>query len=162
MNLFWNFLDRVEHDMKMLGAACLIGMVIITCLDVIGRLMSYPIFGSEEMVAFLMTIVVGLSLPFAHKEKIHVGVEIVVRLLPEKTQKFIRLCTDTVSLALMITITVMMFVFAMNMMESGEVSMNLEWPEYYVIFTLSICFFVLNFFILKDIISYFKKDKGST
>ncbi len=88
------------------------------------------------------------------------GVEIVVRLLPAKTQALIKLGTDIATLALMVTITVMMFIFARSTELSGEVSMNLELPEYMVIYALSICFFALNFFILKDIVLFFSRDKG--
>lgn len=128
------------------------GMVIVTCLDVIGRsAFDTPIFGSEEMVHFLLTLTLAFSLPFAHMEKIHVGVEIVYRLLSAKTRLFLKLITDIMSLLLMATITVMMFDYWAVTKDSGEVSMNLEFPEYTIIFALALCFFVLNFFILRDI-----------
>ncbi len=136
------------------------GMVIMTCCDVVSRMFGYPIFGAEEIVTFLVTLVIGLSLPFAHQEKIHVGVEIVVRLLPESTQRKIKFGTDLASLALMITITIMMFYFGYSTQSSGEVSMNLEFPEYMVIYGLAVCFFIWDFYILKDIILFFQKEKG--
>jgi len=160
MNSFWTFLDKLEGKMKSLGAICLMGMVTVTCCDVIGRAIGYPIFGSEEIVFFLMALVVGLSLPFSHKEKIHVGVEIVVRLLPEKTQLLIKFFTDIATLVLMALITVMMAFYASDTAESGEVSMNLELPEYTIMYALSFCFLILCFFVLKDIIQYINEDKG--
>lgn len=160
MNAFWTFFDKLENKMKNLGAICLMGMVTVTCCDVIGRALGYPIFGSEEIVFFLMTLVIGFSLPFSHKEKIHVGVEIFVRLLSEKNQRLIKFFTDIATLGLMITITWMMTIYAFDTSESGEVSMNLELPEYTIMYALSFCFFVLCFFVLKDIIQYIKEDKG--
>jgi TRAP-type C4-dicarboxylate transport system permease small subunit len=151
MKSFWAFFDSLEHKMRIMGAICLMGMVIITCSDIIGRIFSHPIFGSEEIVHFLLTLVLGFSLPFSHMEKIHVGVEIVYRLLPAKTKLFLKLFTDILSLALMVTITVMMFDYWATTRESGEVSMNLEFPEYTIIFALAFCFLILNFFILRDI-----------
>ena len=169
MKAIWQYFDRLEQKMRILGATCLIGMVALTCCDVIGRIFGYPIFGSEEIVSFLLTMVIALSLPYAHMEKIHVGVEIVFRLLPSKAQLMLKIFTDTLSLLLMMTITVMMFSYWADSRESGEVSMNLEFPEYTVIFALAACFFVLNLFILrdlviiqdiKDIILSSKKEKG--
>ncbi len=160
MNSCWAFVDKLENKMKNLGAICLMGMVVTTCCDVTGRLFGYPIFGSEEIVFFLMTLVIGFALPFSHKEKIHVGVEILVRLLPEKTQRLIRFFTDIATLGLMIVITWKMAEYAADTAESGEVSMNLELPEYMIMYALSFCFLVLCFFVLKDIIKYLQEDKG--
>lgn len=166
----WLLFDRFEQKMRAMGAICLVGMMTITCVDVIGRyFFDRPIFGSEEIVHFLLTMVIGFSLPYSHMEKIHVGVEIVYRLLPAKTRLFLKLFTDILSLMLMIIITVMMFKYWATTRASGEVSMNLEFPEYYIIFILAGCFFILNFFILRDIlilanvkksIESFKQEKG--
>jgi TRAP-type C4-dicarboxylate transport system permease small subunit len=152
MKLFWALFDSLEKRMRMAGAICLMGMVTITCLDIIGRFFDHPIFGSEEIVHFLLTMVLAFSLPFSHLEKIHVGVEIVYRLLPAKFRLFLKLFTDILTLLLMIIITVMMFRFWADTRASGEVSMNLGFPEYLVIFVLAFCFLVLNFFILRDIL----------
>ncbi len=152
MKAIWSFFDRLESKMRALGAACLVGMVLMTCADITGNFFDHPIFGSEEIVSFLMTLVIALTLPFSHLERIHVGVEIVFRLLPAKVQVPLKIFTDFLSLLLMIAITVMMFFYGYDTWESGEVSMNLEFPEYLVIFALAVCFFVLVFFILRDII----------
>lgn len=147
--------------MKQIGAFFLVGMVAVTCSDVAGRFFGSPIFGSEEIVTFLLCLVVAFSLPFSHQEKIHVGVEILVRLLSPRTQAIVKLCTDIATLGLMITITVMMFDYARTTQLSGEVSMNLELPEYWVIYALAGCFFALNFFIIRDITLFFKKSRGN-
>lgn len=144
--------DRVEKVMRNLGAFFLVGMMALTCSDIIGRFFDRPIFGSEELVHFMLTLVIGFSLPYSHMEKIHVGVEIVYRLLPPKVKLFLKLITDIVSLGLMVIITIMMFEYYRTTRESGEVSMNLEFPEYTIIFALAFCFLILNFFILRDII----------
>ena len=152
MKSFWKFFVSLEGKMRALGAFFLMGMVFVTCCDIIGRIFSHPIFGSEEIVHFMLTLVIGLSLPFSHMEKIHVGVEIVYRLLSARTRLFLKLLTDIISLALMVIITTMMFDYYATTKETGEVSMNLEFPEYTIIFALACCFLILSFFILRDIV----------
>ena len=137
--------------MRAIAAFSLMGMVIVTCSDITVRLFDRPIFGSEEIVSFLLVFVIGFTLPFSHLERIHVGVEIVFRLLPPKVQILLKILTDFLSLLLMATITVMMFFYWLDTKESGEVSMNLEFPEYRIIFTMACCFGVLNIFILRDL-----------
>jgi TRAP-type C4-dicarboxylate transport system permease small subunit len=152
MKAIWPILDRLEKKMRALAAVCLVGMVVITCSDITMRFFDNPIFGSEEIVSFLLTLVIALSLPYSHLEKIHVGVEILFRLLKPRVQIVLKTVTDIMSLFLMVAITVMMFSYWYDTWQSGEVSMNLEFPEYYIILGLAVCFFCLNFFIIRDII----------
>lgn len=160
MKQIWSFFDRLEARMRGLGAICLMGMVALTCSDIIGRAFGNPIFGSEEIVSFLLTLVLALSLPYAHMEKVHVGVEIVFRLLPVPVRVILSLITNIFSLVLMILITVMMYDYFAETRETGEVSMNLEFPEYTIILALTFGFFILNFFILRDIIELFNVRKS--
>jgi TRAP-type transport system small permease protein len=152
MKTFWALIDGLERKMRGLGAFCLMAMVILTCTDIIGRVFSRPIFGTEELISFLMVIVLGTALPLSHKEKIHVGVEIVFRLFSAPIRVALTLITTTVSLALMVIIAVMMFDYAKAIRDAGQVSMNLQFPEYTIIFALAVCFMIMNLLILRDII----------
>jgi len=79
--MFWKTIDWIVEKLKIVGAACLVGMTFLTCADVVGRLFLHPIFGSVEIVAFMATLSVAMALPYTHKIQGHVGVEILVRLL---------------------------------------------------------------------------------
>jgi TRAP-type C4-dicarboxylate transport system permease small subunit len=157
MNKFWAFLDYIQDKMKIISAICLAGMVLLTCIDVVGRLLNHPIFGAEEIVAILSTFVIALSLPYAHKEKCHIGVEILMRLFSLRTQAVVKFSTDILAFILFLIVTWRMTDYAHTMQKVGEVSMNLEFPTYYVIYLLSFCFFVFSLFILQDIFKFFKK-----
>ncbi len=143
--------------MKIISAICLAAMVLLTCIDVVGRLLNHPIFGAEEIVAILSTLVIALSLPYAHKEKCHIGVEIVMRLFSLRTQAVVKFFTDTLAFILFLIVTWRMADYAHTMQKAGEVSMNLEFPTYYVIYLLSFCFFIFSLYILKDILKFFTK-----
>jgi len=142
--------------MRALAAFCLFAMVVVTCADIVGRAFGAPIFGSEEIASFLLTGALALSLPFTHLEKAHVGVEIVFRLLPVRARVVLTLVTGIFSLLLMALITVMMYRYFAATRESGEVSMNLEFPEYWVILILAFGFFVVSGFMLRDVIPMFR------
>ena len=159
MNRLWTSVECIQDIMKKLGAVCLISMALITCIDIAGRFFDHPVFGSEEIVAILAAITIALSLPYAQKKKAHIGVEIVMRLFSQKTQSVIQLCTNILAFGLFIVVTWRMTVYAHTIQKSGQVSMNLEFPEYYVIYLLSFCFFIFTCFLLKDIIMFFKKGE---
>ena len=160
MNSFWNFIQWILNKMKIIGAACLVGMTFLTCADVVGRAFGHPIFGSVEIVGFMATLAVVMAMPYTHQVQGHIGVEILVRLFSKRTQTIIDICMGIVSLILFAIITWRMTVYAYTMQESGEVSMNLELPEHFIIYVTAICLLVFTLIILKDIIENIRKLKA--
>ncbi|CAB1081859.1 TRAP dicarboxylate transporter, DctQ subunit, unknown substrate 3 [Olavius algarvensis Delta 1 endosymbiont] len=146
--------------MKIIGAACLVGMTFLTCADVIGRAFGHPIFGSVEIVGFMATLAVVMALPYTHQVNGHIGVELVVRWLPEKTQTLIDICTGILSLLLFALITWRMVIYAHTMQKSGEVSMNLELPEHLIIYIAAFCLLIFTLNISQTIINNIRKLKS--
>jgi TRAP-type C4-dicarboxylate transport system permease small subunit len=152
MNNLWIILDRVNAALKVLGAACLVGMMALTCVDVVGRYFGHPIFGSVELVIFMATLTTALALPYTHEVKGHIGVEIFVRLFSERTQAIFDVCTNLATLVLMGLITWRMTLYAGTIRDSGQVSMSLEFPEHTIIYTVAFCFLVFSLLVVKDIV----------
>ena len=159
MNNFSKGLDKFSGLLKIIGATALTGMMLLTVVDVVGRFFKHPIFGSVELVGFLATIVVAAALPYTYKVDGHVGVEILVRLLPKKKQLIIYLFTRTLSLFFFCLISWQMFLYAMDIHETGEVSMNLEFPIYYIIYLLAFGLLVFSVTILEAIVKNIKQLK---
>ena len=157
MLTFQKIIEWILDKLKIIGAGCLVGMMFLTCADVVGRLFRHPIFGSVELVAFMSTLAVAMALPYTHKLKGHIGVEILVRKFSLKTQTIIDVCTGILSLALFTVVTWRMNVYAHTMQESGEVSMNLELPEHMIIYVVAFCFLIFLLIILQDTIQNIRK-----
>ena len=160
MDSFWKIVQWVLDKMKIIGAACLAGMMLLTCADVIGRAFGHPIYGSVEIVGFMATLAVVMAMPYTHLVQGHIGVEIVVRLFSAKTQIIIDICTGILSLMLFAIVTWRMTVYANTMQESGEVSMNLELPEHFVIYVTAFCLLTFTLIILRDIVGNVRKLKS--
>ena len=149
MHVISQALHKFSDLLKLIGAVALTTMMMLTVVDVIGRFFKMPIFGSVELVGFLATIVVAAALPYTYKMDGHVGVEILVRLLSEKTQIWIDIFTRTLTLILFILITWQMFLYAEDIYHTGEVSMNLEFPIYYIVYLLSFALLVFTVTIVE-------------
>ena len=156
MEIIWKCLAGIRTLFKITGAAALMGMMLLTCADVIGRYLGRPIFGSVEIVGFLATLSAALALPYAHEMKSHIGVEILVQKLPQKTQAIIDLCTNMVAMVFFAIVTWRMFIYAETFRKSGEVSMNLEFPEHTIIYITAFCFLFFAMTIIEEIINAFK------
>ncbi len=157
MSIFSNALDKFSGLLKIIGAVSLTGMMLLTVVDVIGRFFKHPIFGSVELVGFFATIVVAAALPYTYKAEGHVGVEILVRLLSKKTQILIDIFTRVVSLILFCLITWQMFLYAADIHETGEVSMNLEFPIYYIVYLLAFGLLAFSITIIETIFENIKQ-----
>lgn len=156
MKSLWLIFEKIQEKMKMIAAFCLMGMCLMTCSDVFLRAtLNMPIFGSEELVTIFASLAIAFSLPYAHKKDVHIGVEILIRLLSKRAQSIIKVVTQIFSLIFMGIITYRMSIYAVTMGESGERSMNLEFPTYYIVHILTFCFLIFSIFILKDIIVFF-------
>lgn len=152
-----SILDRIEKIMRNIAATCLMAMACVTGADVLMRgLFNSPIFGSEEIVGIFGIVVVGFALPYTHYQKSHIGVEILVRKLSKRTRRAVSLLTTSATLALIAIITWRMFLYASSQAETGEVSMNLELPEYMVIYVLAFGFMVYTVCLIVDIIKFFQ------
>lgn len=151
MRIIFQALNKFSDILKLIGAIALTTMMLLTVVDVIGRFFKSPVFGSVELVGFLATIVVAAALPYTYKMDGHVGVEILVRLLPDKTQTWIDIVTRTLTFILFCLITWQMFLYAEDIYKTGEVSMNLEFPIYYIVYLLAFGLLIFTVTILETI-----------
>lgn len=150
-------LDWLSDILKKGGSFFLVGMMALTCADVIGRMFGYPILGAVELVMAMTTLAIGMGLPFTHANRGHVGVEILVRLFSARTQTIIELCTSTLSFLLFAIVSWRMFVYAHTLQNTGEETVNLALPLFIFIYALSFCLVIFTLNILRDILVNIQK-----
>lgn len=157
MNTFLKKIEWVTKIMKITGAACLVGMMFLTCIDVVGRLLGHPIFGSVEVVRFMATLAVAMAMPYTHQVKGHIGVEVLWQVFSKKARTIVDLCTGFLSLVLFALVTWRMALYANTIQKSGEVSMNLELPVHIIVYVIAFCFVIFTFIILENVIQTINK-----
>ncbi len=150
---------RLRLVCKVGGAFCLGGMTLLTCVDVVGRKLGHPIFGSVELVGFMATLAAALALPYTHHVQGHIGVEIVVKNFSERTQKTFDLFTNILALVFFSLVTWRMFVYAGTIRASGEVSISLKFPEHLIILAVAVSFLVFVLTIFEEIVSISRQLK---
>lgn len=162
MILLNRFLNLVSDLLRSAGALALTLMMLITVADVAGRFFKHPIFGSVELVGFLAVAVAAAAMPHTYKVGGHVGVEIITRLLPRKTRLVLDLFTRTLTLLLFSVAAWQMFVYAKDMQQAGEVSMNLEFPLLYIVLVLAVSLAFFSGTILQQIVGTINQFKKGT
>ena len=149
----WKVVEVLRTALKVCGAVCLMGMTLLTCLDVVGRKLGHPIFGAVELVGFMATLAAALALPYTHQMKGHIGVELVVRNFSDRTQAIIELVTNAIALGLFGLVTWRMIRYAATIQASGQVSISLRFPEHFIIYLVAFCFLVFVLTILEEMVS---------
>jgi TRAP-type transport system small permease protein len=157
IELFCKFVPWISEKFKQAGAFSLVGMMLLTCADVICRFCNKPIPGAIEIAGFLAILTTALALPYTHQMDAHIGVGLFVERLPRKIQGLIRLSMTVFSVILFGIVSWRMAVYADTIHQSGEVSMDLKLPEYLVIYLVAACFLVFFLTLVLDIITNFKK-----
>ncbi|MFZ7125525.1 MAG: TRAP transporter small permease subunit [Desulfobacterales bacterium] len=160
MNAVWKFIQLISDKMRLVGAAMLVAMTLLTCTDVAGRLFKHPVFGTIELISLMGALAVAMALPDTHAFKGHIGVEVIVNKFSRRTRAVIEFFTGLLSLILFSIVTWKMLEYSVKMRESGEVSMNLGLPEYMIIFVVGIGFVVFSLIIVKDLADTFNKLRG--
>lgn len=156
MKVFLQIVAAAQDKMKAIAMFCLMAMCGITCADVLLRAtINRPIFGSEEIASICAVIAIGCALPFSHRKKAHVGVEIFMRQFSRRTQAIVKAGTDFLSFGLFGLLSWKMFVYGHALQTSGELSMNLKLPTFLFIYALAGCFLILALSVLNDIVVFF-------
>jgi TRAP-type C4-dicarboxylate transport system permease small subunit len=153
----WRIVHALADLVKIIGAGCLTGMMLLTCLDVVcRRFFNAPIFGAVEIVGFMATLVTAFALAYTHREKGHIGVDLVMQRLSGRTQRLVDVVTTFLSLALFVLLAWQMVEYAGTMQASGEVSISLQLPEYLVIYAVSAGVIILVLVLLHEFIELLK------
>jgi TRAP-type C4-dicarboxylate transport system permease small subunit len=153
--------DLFSRKLLILGGALMLAMVALTCVDVVGRMMGYPVFGAYELMSFMAALVATAALPDTHLGKRHIGVEILTNRFSTRTQLKIELITDLIAVVLFSVVTWRMFVFGRGLRASGEVSMNLGAPEYLITYAVGYGFLLFTLAIVKTICGTIQKLRES-
>uniref|UniRef100_A0A7C4RT99 TRAP transporter small permease n=1 Tax=Desulfatirhabdium butyrativorans TaxID=340467 RepID=A0A7C4RT99_9BACT len=156
MEPFFKGVNWLSDKLKIAGGICLTGMMLMTCIDVIGRFFNRPILGAIEIVGFLATLTTAFALPYTHQMDAHIGVELFVQILPEKARKLLAFLTTLTSFLLFGVVSWRMVVYADTIRQSGEVSMTMKLPEYWIIYLVAGCFFVFFCILLCDTVKLLK------
>lgn len=153
MDVISRLIEKLIGLVKFLGGIALVGMMVLTTVDVIFRYFGHPIFGAVEIVTFLATILLACAMPMTHAEKGHVGVDLVVRLLSRRGQAVNDTITGLLAFILFVLVCWQCTLYGQTMKRTGEVSMSLEFPNYLFVYVVAAAFGVLCLVIFVELMN---------
>ncbi len=134
-------------------AGCsLVGMMGLTCADIVLRLFRRPILGTYEIVGFLGAMVASFAMAQTTIERGHVAVQVVVQRFSSRVQEVIYLITHLLSLLLFVLLAWECVRYANDLWASGEVSMTLQLPFFPVLYGIALSAVTVCLVLLVDIL----------
>ena len=161
MGYFNRFVDFFTKFCDRIAQAAVVVMLSLIVVDVLGRKLWKPIYGSYDYVSFINAILVAFSIPYCALKRGHTHVEAVVERFPERVQGIIGGITGILGLGIFFLVTWQCIVLANDMRRAGEVSMTALFPFYPYIYGIAFGCALLCLVILADLIqSAVKAVKG--
>jgi len=155
-------LGRLSSGLAYVGCISLFAMMCLTTIDVVGRyLFNRPITGAFEITEYLVLILIFAFIGYAQSQKSHVAVDLLWTRLPYRARKYIDLVNHFVCLALMVLITWMSVLKAVELKEVGEASPNLMIPAFPFAFFMVLGCMVMCVELLRDILQLIDGPEGS-
>ena len=128
------FVGRLSWIFDWIAGWAMVGMMLLTCSDVVLRLFRKPILGTYEVVGFLGAVVISFAMAQTTIDRAHVAVQVLVIKLSPAGRKAIFLITSLLSLGLFATIAFESFRFGNDLRRAGEVSLTLQLPFFPILY----------------------------
>jgi TRAP-type transport system small permease protein len=155
-------LGLLSTGLSYLGCISLFAMMCLTTVDVVGRyLFNRPITGAFEITEYLVLILIFAFIGYAQSQKSHVAVDLLWAQLPPRLRKYIDLGNHFICLAVMVLITWMGALKAIELKSVGEASPNLQIPAYPFAFFMVLGCLVMCVELIRDILQLIDSSQGS-
>jgi TRAP-type C4-dicarboxylate transport system permease small subunit len=119
------------------ASVAVVGMMVLTCMDIILRLFRHPIPGTYEIVGFLGAVFASFSLGYTSVHRGHIAVDFLVQKLPARGQSLVDGVNALIGAMFFGLVARQCLVYGADLKRFGEVSMTLQLPIYPFVYGLA-------------------------
>lgn len=134
------------------GGMALIAMMVVTCLDVLFRMVGQSFKGAYDIVRMTGLVAVGCALPYTTAIKGHVAVEFVHHRMGPIGRIIIDTFMRLTGMALFILLGAQCFQHGQAIRQSGQVSATLQWPIFWMPMLLGLSCFLTTAVIFVNLL----------
>lgn len=139
------------------AGAAIVGMMLLTCADIVLRLFRMPIPGTYELVSFLSAISVAFAMAHTSVEKGHIAVSVLVQLMPQRLQALVDSVTTSLGILLFALLAWHSYLYGASLRQSGEVSLTLQLPFYPFVYGIALSSAVVCLVLLSQLRQHVRK-----
>jgi TRAP-type C4-dicarboxylate transport system permease small subunit len=123
-------LDRTENALNRLlvvgGGLTLLGMVALTCANILARELGTPIPGTFELMGYLGAVTTAFALGYTQKFRGHIAVNVLITRFPPKIQQTLNSFNNLVCALFFAAVARQLWLKAAGFRHTGEVSETLR------------------------------------
>jgi TRAP-type C4-dicarboxylate transport system permease small subunit len=158
VSFFEKTITGFSNVFNMVASASLVGMMLLTCADVVMRyLFSRPIIGTYDLVSLMGAVLVSFAMPYTMLKKGHVAVELLVQSLSRGKQLVIETFSHLLGISLFLVLVWQAILLSRDMKAAGEVTPTLLLPFYPIVYCMAVCFFGLCLAIAVNLLHVWTK-----
>jgi TRAP-type C4-dicarboxylate transport system permease small subunit len=155
-SLIDSFFRVVKKLLNFTGGTALSLMMFMTVADVVMRAAGRPILGTYEMVALLLAVVIGFTIPIVSLDRGHVYMEILLERLSKRNRALMNTFSRILCLILFVVIAYNLIMVGKELHASGEVSSTLKIPFYPIAYGVGVVCFIECLVFIFDIVKIWR------
>jgi len=153
------FLNR---SLSWIGGVFLVGMIVLTCGNIVFRLVWVPIRGTFELMGYFGAIVTAFALGYTQMKRGHISVDVLVNTFSDKRRKVVDTINYTVCFLFFGVAAWQIAVKATTLMNTGEITETLRIIYYPFTYGVALGCAVLSLLLFTDLIkSFIPKKEGN-
>ena len=121
-----------------IAGSAIVGMMAVTCADIVLRQLGHPIVGAYDIVRIAGTLAIGCALPYTTAVKGHVAVEFLVPKLRPLGRLLVEALVRSFAAVFFGALAWQCYVKGEDLRTSGEVTATLELPIFWVSYLIGI------------------------
>lgn len=153
------FLNR---SLSWIGGVFLVGMIVLTCGNIVFRLVWVPIRGTFELMGYFGAIVTAFALGYTQMKRGHIAVDVLVNTFSDKRRKVVDTINYTVCFLFFGVAAWQIALKATTLMNTGEITETLRIIYYPFTYGVALGCAVLSLVLFTDLIkSFITKKEGN-
>jgi TRAP-type C4-dicarboxylate transport system permease small subunit len=131
--------------------AGIMAMVLITCADILLRLIGHPIIGAYDLVRIAGAIAMSCALPYVTAVKGHVAIEYFFQKLHLIGRNIVDTVLNLVGISLFSLLGIESIRSGIKMKSHSEVTATLQLPMFWVLWLVAVCCFMVALVIFYNL-----------
>ena len=123
-------LDRISELLNRvltwIGGFFLTGMIVLTCANIIFRMVWIPIRGTFELMGYFGAIITAFALGYTQINRGHIAVDVIVLRFSEKTRRILHSINSLICTVFFALVTWQIAKYATTLWKTGEVTETLR------------------------------------
>jgi len=152
----------LSRSLSWIGGVFLVGMIVLTCGNIVFRLVWVPIRGTFELMGYFGAIVTAFALGYTQMKRGHIAVDVLVNTFSDKRRKVVDTINYTVCFLFFGVAAWQIAIKATTLMNTGEITETLRIIYYPFTYGVALGCAVLSLVLFTDLIkSFIPKKEGN-